>query len=120
MMSSTSDAAERSLMDDVKNLLEDGRTLIEAELEFQKSRAGLLGHAAKSVASWAALFLALVFFALMALTFGSVLTLAPLIGPLAATALVTLALLILAALSALMAKRRWRKTADVIKQPYDV
>ena len=57
------DPAERSLVDDVRQLVGDGRTLLEAELAYQKSRALVAGQAAKSVAGWGALALALLFFA---------------------------------------------------------
>lgn len=101
------DAAERSLVDDVRELVADGRTLLEAELAYQKSRAALAGRTAKSMAGWIALALSLVFFALMALAMGLLLTLAPLIGPLGATLLVVAALLVAAALSGWVAARRW-------------
>ena len=100
------DAAERSLVDDVRALVDDGRTLLEAELAYQKSRAALAGRTAKSMAGWIALALSLVFFALMALVMGLLLILAPLIGGLGATLAVVLALLGAAALSGWIAARR--------------
>lgn len=110
------DAAERSLVDDVRELVTDGRTLLEAELAYQKSRAALAGRTAKSMAGWIALALSLVFFALMALVMGLLLILAPLIGGLGATLLVVAGLLIAAALSGWVAARRWtamsRRLAD--------
>lgn len=101
------DAAERSLVDDVRELVTDGRTLLEAELAYQKSRAALAGRTAKSMVGWIALALSLVFFALMALVMGLLLILAPLIGGLGATLLVVAGLLIAAALSGWVAARRW-------------
>lgn len=101
-------AAERSLVDDVRDMVADGRTLLEAELAYQKSRAAIAGRTAKSIAGWIALALSLVFFALMALVMGLLLTMAPLIGPFGATALVILALLAGAGLAALAAMRRWK------------
>lgn len=103
----TVDAAERSLVDDVRELVTDGRTLLEAELAYQKSRAALAGRTAKSMVGWIALALSLVFFALMALVMGLLLILAPLIGGLGATLLVVAGLLIAAALSGWVAARRW-------------
>jgi len=102
------DAAERSLVDDVRELVNDGRTLLEAELAYQKSRAALAGRTAKSMAGWIALALSLVFFALMALVMGLLLILAPLIGAVGATVLVILALMAAAALSGWVAVRRWQ------------
>lgn len=108
------DAAERSLVGDVRQLVEDGRTLLEAELAYHKSRAAVAGKAARGVAGWGALALALVFFALMALTIGLVLTLAPLIGPLGATVVVVVVLLVAAGLCGLTASRRWKRAAAQI------
>lgn len=110
------DAAERSLVADVRQLVEDGRTLLEAELAYQKSRALVAGQAARAVAGWGALALALVFFALMALVMGLVLALVPLLGALGATAIVVLALLGLAGLSAMVASRRWKRAAAQIAE----
>lgn len=108
------DAAERSLVDDVQQLIDDGRTLIEAELAYQKSRAAVAGQAAKSVARWALLALSLVFFALMALVLGLMLILSPLIGPVGATLAVVGTLLVLAGLAGLRAMRRWQRAAALL------
>lgn len=105
------DAAERSLVDDVRQLASDGRTLLEAELAYQKSRALLAGQAAKGVAGWGALALALVFFALMALVLGMVLVLAEAIGALWATIAAFFGLLAIAALCAWIALRRWQRAS---------
>ncbi|MBN8501760.1 MAG: phage holin family protein, partial [Sphingomonadales bacterium] len=86
------DPAERSLVADVRQLVDDGRTLLEAELAYHKSRAVVASQAAKGVAGWGALALALVFFALMALVLGLVLALVPALGALGATAAVFLGL----------------------------
>ena len=104
-------AAERSLVDDVRQLASDGRTLLEAELAYQKSRALVAGQAAKGVAGWGALALALVFFALMALVFGLILVLAEAIGALWATIAAFLGLLAFAALSGWFALRRWQRAS---------
>ncbi len=101
-------AAERSLVDDVRELVSDGRTLLEAELAYQKSRAALAGRTAKSMAGWIALALSLVFFALMALVMGLLLILTPLIGGLGATLVVVFGLLGAAGLSGWVAMRRWQ------------
>lgn len=108
------DAADRSLVDDVRQLVEDGRTLVEAELAYQKSRAMVAGQAAKSVAGWSALALSLVFFALMALVLGLILVLTPLIGPLGAMLLVVAGLLILAAFAGWKAMRRWQRATAML------
>ena len=95
----------------MRGLVTDGRTLLEAELAYQKSRAALAGRTAKSMAGWIALALSLVFFALMALVMGLILILTPLIGALGAMLAVVAALLIAAGLSGWVAARRWQAMA---------
>jgi Flp pilus assembly protein TadB len=99
------------LVDDLRQLAEDGRTLLEAELAYQKSRAALAGKAAGSIAGWGALALALVFFALLAMVTGLILALTPQLGPWGAMAAVVLGLLVAAALAGGVAARRWQRTA---------
>lgn len=111
---STSDAAQRSLVDDVRALVEDGRTLVEAELAYQKSRAAVAAAGAKGVLGWGALALALAFFMLMALVMGLLLGLSAVLGPWAATAIIVIALALLAGLCALVASRRWKHTARML------
>lgn len=101
------DAAERSLVDDVRQLVSDGRTLVEAELAYHKSRLTLAGRTAKGMAGWIALALSLVFFALMALVMGLLLGLSTLIGPWGATVVAVLLLLGSAGLCGWAALRRW-------------
>jgi positive regulator of sigma E activity len=103
--------AERSFADEVRQLVDDGRTLLEAELAYQKSRAAVVGLAARSIAGWLALALALLFFALMALVMGALLALTPLVGGWGATAIVVLVLLVATGLSGWIAARRWERTA---------
>ena len=99
------------LVDDLRQLAADGRTLLEAELTYQKSRAALAGKAAGGIAGWGALALALVFFALMALVMGLILALTPLLGAWVAMAAVVVGLLVAAALAGAIAAQRWKRTA---------
>lgn len=108
---STSDARSRSLVDDVRQLAEDGKTLLEAELAYQKSRAALAGQGVKGAAAWGVLALMLLFFTLMAVVMGSLLALAPLLGGWLAMAVVVLVLLGATALSVWLALRRWQAAA---------
>lgn len=107
-----SDAAERSLVEDVRQLVTDGRTLLEAELAYQKSRAAVAGQGAKGIAGWGALALALVFFALMALVLGVLLGLSSVFGPWIATAIAVVATIVAAGLAAMAAARRWKRMAS--------
>lgn len=103
------DAAERSLVDDVRQMVDDGRTLLEAELAYHKSRAAVAGQGVKGIAGWGALALALVFFALMALVMGLLLALSELTNGWIATLIVVLGLLLAAGLSAMAAGKRWKR-----------
>ncbi|MFM5918507.1 MAG: phage holin family protein [Novosphingobium sp.] len=114
------DATDRSLVDDVKQLASDGRTLLEAEFAYQKSRAAVAGAGAKGIAGWAALALALVFFALMALVMGVILGLTELVGAWAATGITLLALLLAAGLSGLAASRRWKRMSALLANDGEV
>ena len=107
----SADPAQRSLVDDVRQMVYDGRTLLEAELAYQKSRAAVAGAGAKSVAVWGALALALAFFTLMAVVVGALLVLAHYFGPLAAMGIVVGVLLIATLGAALAARRKWAHTA---------
>ncbi|MDL2352910.1 MAG: phage holin family protein [Pseudomonadota bacterium] len=111
---SASDAATRSLVEDIKHLAGDGRTLLEAEFAYQKSRAAVAGAGAKGIAGWASLAIALVFFALMALVMGVLLGLAEMIGVWAATAVTVLAVLAVAGLCGFAARRRWKRMSGAL------
>ena len=115
---STGGAAQRSLVEDIKDLASDGRTLLEAELAYQKSRAAVAGAGTKGIAGWASLALALVFFALMALVLGVLLGIAEFIGIWAATGVTVLLVLSAAGLAGLAASRRWqRMRAALLDEP---
>lgn len=81
-------AVEPSLLDDLKTLLGDGKNYVEAELAFQKSRAGHTAALARLSAVYLAVALALVHLALIALVVGLVFALSPLVGPWLATGIV--------------------------------
>lgn len=100
-----SEARERSLNDDLRQLGQDARAYAEAELQFQKSRAAFAASASKSIVIYGVAALVLVFFAVMALVVGLVIALAPWLTPWGSTALVTLVLLGLAVFLLLRAKR---------------
>lgn len=108
---SDSEPAQPSLSEDLRQFVADGRTLLEAELAYQKSRAVVAGQGAKGVAGWGLLALALVFFTLMALVMGLLLALESLLGGWGAMALVVLVLLAATGFSAWLASRSWQRTA---------
>lgn len=100
-------------------LAADARLAFEAEAAWWKLAVAHALASAKRVAILFALALALVFFALMALVTGSVIALAPVIGAWGATALVTLVLVLAAALAAQLAIARIRRTVRLLTRRSD-
>jgi len=103
-----------SLTEDLKALLEDGQTLVEAELSYQRQRVAFAWSRAKAIALLlvAAVFLA--FFVLVAIVVGLLLALAPLVGAWGALAIVAVALAGLAATCFFSAVSRFRKARKAI------
>jgi hypothetical protein len=82
------------LRDDVTALIEDARTYAEAEIAFQKTRAGLAGKTAGRALVLLVLAVVLLHIALIALAVGAVIALAPLVTIWGAIAIVVGVLLI--------------------------
>lgn len=108
-----------SLVEQVRDLADDTRTAVEAEIAWQTARAGFIAGRASGIAIWAGLALVCAFIALLALAFGAILALAPVVGAVLATVLVTVVLLLLALIAALVARSRLRrlKTAAFAAKP---
>jgi hypothetical protein len=94
------------LSDDVKAAIEDGKTYAAAEIAFQKSRAAWTGNRVKYIAVFAIFALGFVHLALIAMVVGAVIALSQIIDPWAATGIVTLALLLGAAILGLLIKAK--------------
>jgi hypothetical protein len=107
------DDPDRSLLGDVEALIEDGKTYLEAEIAYQKTRVGFVAAGARSVAMFAALAAVLALLALVGLTVGLILALTPLITAWGATGAVVGALLLAAFVSARMAAGKWKRTIAV-------
>lgn len=110
-------SAGPSLMDELSALVEDGKTYAEAELAFQKSRAGYVASAAKNVAALGLGALAFLHLALIALVVGLVITLTPMLGALGATAVVVAGLLVGAGWLALKLRRHINAIGDAFSEP---
>ena len=95
-----------SLVERVKELAEDTQTAIEAELAWQRARAGFVGGRVTGIAAWAGLALVCLFIALLALAFGTILALTPAFGAVLATAMVTAALLLVSGIAGLVVRGR--------------
>lgn len=108
--------AEPSLSEDVAALIEDGRTYLEAEIQFQKSRAGFALGRGKSGAAYGVAAAAILHLALVALVVGAVLSLETLVGPLAATGIVVTVLAVAAIVLALAARKRLARAASAFAE----
>jgi hypothetical protein len=106
-----------TLVGSAQALFENGQSLLDAELAFQKARATFVFSRAKGILGLAALALALLFFALMALVMGLLLVLSPLIGPLWAVCVVVGGLLVTTALCILGVIQRVKAVSKAIKGP---
>jgi hypothetical protein len=101
------EAERHSLLDDVHALIDDGRTYLEAELGFQKTRAAFVADRAKSAVVFGAVAALLALLALVGLTVGSIIALTPLLTAWGASAVVVAVLLLAAVLAVRAAGRRW-------------
>ncbi|MDN3645490.1 phage holin family protein [Pontixanthobacter aestiaquae] len=106
---------ERSLADDVNALIDDGKTYVEAELAYQKTRFSFAVGNGKSGIGFVFAALAFLHLALIGLVVGGIIVLAPVIGPLWAMLAVVGALLLGTAVFGLMAKKRFSKAARAFK-----
>lgn len=106
--------AGASLSEGLRALLEDGQTLVEAELSFQKQRAAYGWNRAKGIALLLLATLFCAFFVLVALVVGLLFALSTLVGPWWATAIMTLALTAVAGGCFFAAVGRFRKARAVI------
>ncbi|MGN6357274.1 MAG: phage holin family protein [Novosphingobium sp.] len=108
------DPADRSLLDDLRLLAGDARTLAEAEFAYQKSRAQVFGSGIGKILGLAVGALLLVGLALVGLTVGLIIALTPSITAWGATAVVVGVLIVLAGTAALWAKSLWTRLTDLV------
>ena len=101
-----------SIVEQIKDLATDTRPAFEAEIAWQGVRASFIAGRLPSIVFWAAIALACLIVALFALGFGAILVLTPQIGALLATLSVTGALLLVALIAWLVARRRVRRLKD--------
>jgi hypothetical protein len=95
------------LSDLVRQLVDEANATVKAEVALLKARGELATQGAKKTSIWGIIALMTATVALLAFAFGVILALATLVGPLAATAIVVAALLLVSALAA------WRAKAGV-------
>ena len=105
---------EDSLIEEVRDLVEDGRTYLETELQYQKTRAALVFDRGRTGAIYGLIALGLAHLALVALVVGLVIALTPLVSAWGATAIVVGVLAIVAVVFAFKAKRRVATIANAL------
>lgn len=105
-----------SLSDDVMALIDDGKTYLEAELQFQKSRASFVVDRSRSGATYGIVAVMLVHLALVALVVGALIALAPAIGAWGATGVVVGLLTVGGVLFALVAKSRFGQLSSAFSE----
>jgi len=106
---------ELSLADEIEALIEDGKTYIQAELSYQKTRAAFLADQAKATAVFGLAAAAFGSLALVGLTVGAIIALAPWLTAWGASALVVGLEAIAAILCARAAAKRWHSLLQVIQ-----
>ena len=97
----------RSLLEDLETLIDDGKTYLEAEANYQKSRALFIADSLPGVALSGAVAAALAFIALIGLTVGLILALAPWLTVWGSSALVVGLEFVFALYFAKKAAARW-------------
>ena len=109
--------AQRSLYDDLEALLTDARTYFDAELTYQKSRAGFVANRLKTAVAFGAVAAFFAVLATIGLTVGLIVALTPLITAWGATAVVVLGLLLVAYLLVRRASKAWKELTDAMTPP---
>ncbi len=108
--------SEGSLASDIEALFDDGKTYLEAELAYQKSRAVFAGNRVKWSLVYGAAAFGFLHLALIALVVGAVMALTPLIGPWLAMLAVTILLLAGAALFITRLRGKLREVRSVFDE----
>lgn len=104
----------RSLLDDLETLIEDGKTYLEAEAAYQKTRAVFIADRFRAAALFGALGGALGFIALIGLTVGLIIALAPYLTVWGSSALVVGIEALLALYFGRKAMQRWDRIMHVL------
>ena len=107
--------ATRSLREDVEALIDDGKTYLEAELAYQKTRAAFVADRAKGALIFGAVAALFAFLALIGLTVGLIIALTPLLTAWGASAVVVALLVIGALVAARSAGKRWNRLMAAIQ-----
>ena len=102
-------AEARSLLEDVETLIEDGKTYLEAETNYQRTRAIYVVDRVRAAAFYGAVAAAFGFIALIGLTVGLIIALAPVLTVWGSSALVVGLEFLMALYFARKASQRWSR-----------
>ncbi|MGB7408338.1 MAG: phage holin family protein [Pontixanthobacter sp.] len=108
-----------SLTDDISALVQDGKNYAEAEIRFQKTRLSYAADRGKTGLIYLLGGVAFLHLALIGLVVGGILSLATLVGPLAATLIIVVVLLLAMIILLMMAKTKFSRVANAFKDPND-
>lgn len=108
------DSPGNSLFGSIGDLVDDGQTLLETELDYQRKRLNYGLARSKGIVGLVLLGLALLFFALMALVVGLLLALTPMLTAWGALGAVFGGIVLAASLSFISAARKFRTAKTVI------
>ena len=111
--------AQPSLFEDVSAAFEDGKTYAKAELAYQKSRARFVSDRLKGALVFGVGALGAIHLALIALTVGLILTLAPHVGAWLAMLIVVLLFVIIAIVLVVLLKGRIDEIRGAISDKTD-
>ncbi|MGB3740344.1 MAG: phage holin family protein [Pontixanthobacter sp.] len=109
-------ASAGSLTDDISAFYDDGKTYVSAELQYQKTRLAFAADRTKSGAVYLFAGLAFLHLALIGLVIGLIMSLATLVGPFGATAIVVLVLLVAAGFVLFLAKSKFSAMSKALKE----
>ena len=104
----------RSLLEDLEVLIEDGKTYLEAEAAYQKTRAVYIADRVRAAAFFGAIAGALAFIALIGLTVGLIIALAPVLTVWGSSALVVGMEFLLALYFGRKASERWNRIMEAM------
>lgn len=104
-----------SLLDDISAFFDDGKTYVEAELAFQKTRLSYAANRGASGLVYLIGALAFLHLALIGLVIGGILALGDEIGFLGSTLIIVGVLLVAMAVLLLIARKKFRKLSDSFK-----
>ena len=100
----------------VRDLAANISATAKSEMALLEARGSLAWHAVKWASAWGFFAACALAVAMLAIAFGAIMVLAPLVGPLAATLIVVAALMVLALFTGWRASRHWRDLRTALRR----